>query len=162
MQMKTLFLFAILLSGLLSAGIHAQEVTPAAGGNATGSGGSVSYSVGQVFYNTIPGSNGTVAQGVQQPFEIYVYTGIKEAAGIELILSVYPNPASDFLILRVENYESPNLMYRLYDIQGKLLKTNRIIESKEKIHMIDLTPAVYFLKVSDGDKEIKTFKIIKN
>jgi hypothetical protein len=42
---------------------------PQAGGEATGSGGSVSYSVGQVVYTTNTGINGSVAQGVQQPYE---------------------------------------------------------------------------------------------
>ena len=31
---------------------HAQEAIPATGGDASGSGGSASYTVGQVFYNT--------------------------------------------------------------------------------------------------------------
>lgn len=50
--------------------VHAQNGTVASGGNATGSGGSVSYSVGQVFYTTNSGSNGKVSQGVQQVFDL--------------------------------------------------------------------------------------------
>lgn len=75
-----------------------QNAIPATGGNASGSGGSVSYSVGQVTYLINTGTSGSVAQGVQQPYEISVVTGIEEASGIELEFSVYPNPASDFAI----------------------------------------------------------------
>lgn len=48
----------------LSAG-HAQEVVPASGGNASGSGGIAHYSVGQVFYANITGAQGSMDQGIQ-------------------------------------------------------------------------------------------------
>jgi hypothetical protein len=44
--------------------IRAQNAIPASGGNATGSGGSVSYTFGQVVYTTKSGTGGSVAQGV--------------------------------------------------------------------------------------------------
>lgn len=70
MRNKKLKLSALLLLGLGLTGLQAQESVNATGGNASGSGGSASYSVGQVVYTTNTGTNGTVAQGVQQPFEI--------------------------------------------------------------------------------------------
>ena len=60
----------------------AQEAIPAAGSNAIGSGGSVSYSVGQVVYTINTGTNGSVAEGVQQPYEISVVVGIEQAKDI--------------------------------------------------------------------------------
>jgi len=50
--------------------LQAQVAIPASGGNATGTGGTVSYSVGQVFYTINTGTTGFIVQGVQQPFEI--------------------------------------------------------------------------------------------
>ncbi len=71
---------------------------------ASGSDGTASYTVGQVVYTTETGTNGySIAQGVQQPFEISVVTGIKEAKDISLSVSAYPNPTSDYLIVKVEN-----------------------------------------------------------
>lgn len=46
----------------------AQQANVSSGGNATGSGGSVSYSVGQVFFSGNSGTGGSVSQGVQQSF----------------------------------------------------------------------------------------------
>ncbi|NIJ54587.1 T9SS type A sorting domain-containing protein [Dyadobacter arcticus] len=46
----------------------AQQGSVSSGGNATGSGGSVSYSVGQVFYISNTAAGGTVSAGVQQAF----------------------------------------------------------------------------------------------
>jgi hypothetical protein len=84
MKYKKLILSALLLSGLGLTGLQAQEVIPAVGGNASGSGGSVSYSVGQVAYQTHTGTNGSVVEGVQQPYEISVLTAIEEAKNINL------------------------------------------------------------------------------
>ena len=143
----------------------AQEVIPASGGNAEGTGGSVSYSVGQLFYRIYPGTNGSVAEGVQQPYEISLVTGIAEAEGIILTVSAFPIPAKDFLILRVENYDFEDLEYLLYDVSGRLLKEGKVTSSETTIYMTNLVPAVYFLKVlqtTPSYLEVKTFRIIKN
>jgi hypothetical protein len=127
MRHKKLKLSAVFLLGLGLTGLQAQTAVPATGGHASGSGGTVNYSVGQVVYTTnTGGSNGTVAQGVQQPFEISVVTGLVEAKGINLSVSAYPNPTTDFLNLKVENYNNTNLSYQLFDISGKLLETKKI------------------------------------
>jgi hypothetical protein len=161
MKMNVLLLFMLGLTGL-----KAQEVMPASGGNASGSGGSVSYSVGQVFYNTSTGTNGSESQGVQHPFEIIVITTSEETKDITLC-SAFPNPTTDFLTLKVENYYDGNLLYQLYDINGNLLETKRLQGIETSISLSHLVPATYFLKVLQiqsisTQKEIKIFKIIKN
>ncbi len=162
MRHKRLKLSAILLLGLGLTGLQAQETIPATGGNATGSGGSASYSVGQVVYTTNTGTNGSVAQGVQQPFEISVVTGIEQTKGINLSVSAYPNPATDFLMLKVENYDNGNLSYQLFDMNSKLLQNKKVTSNQTSIVMSNLVPATYFVKVIQENKEVKTFKVIKN
>jgi len=137
----------------------AQNFIPASGGDATGTGGTMSYTVGQVFYNTISGT-GTITQGVQQT-GISVVTGIEEASGIILEASVYPNPATDFVILKVENYETDNLSYKLYDMNGTLFQSVKVKGNETQIQMGNIRPGTYLLKIADNNKEIKTFKIIK-
>ena len=48
-----------------------HQVLSASGGDATGSGGSVAYSVGQIVYTTSTGTTGSVAQGVEQANGVY-------------------------------------------------------------------------------------------
>jgi len=162
MRHKKLKLSAVLLLGLGLTGLQAQTSINATGGNASGSGGSASYSVGQVVYTTNTGTNGSVAQGVQQPFEISVVTAIEEAKGINLSVSAYPNPTTDYLTLEVKEYELSNLHFQLYDMSGKLLQSEKITGNQTSIVMSNLVPATYFVKVIQGNKEVKTFKIIKN
>lgn len=149
----------VLVSGLTE--LKAQEAVIASGGNAAGTGGSVSYSVGQVVYTTNTGTNGSAVQGVQQPYEISTVTGIEEAKGINLVCFAYPNPATDFIKLIIEDYEVQHIRYQVYDINGSLLLSNKVEANETNISIQSLLPATYFLKVTDRDKLIKTFKIIK-
>lgn len=162
MKQKKIKLTALTLFVLGITGLQAQEAIPSSGGNAAGSGGSVSYSIGQLVYTTNTGTNGSIAQGVQQPFEIAVITALIEAKEITLGYSVYPNPVSENVQLNTENYETQNLTYQLLDISGKLLERKKIIGNETIISMGNFTHAAYFLKITDNNKEIKTFKIIKN
>ena len=161
--MAMLFSFVFSFSYLM-----AQESLNATGGNASGGGGSVSYSIGQVFYTINTGTDGSVAQGVQQPFEISVVTGLEEAIGINLSVTTYPNPTTDCLTLRIDEFEISNLSYQLYNVQGKLLQSEIISGSQTSIVMSNLVPAIYFVKVIvktqdiASQQEVKTFKIIKN
>lgn len=162
MRHRLLKFIALLLLGPGLTGLQAQTSVNATGGNASGSGGSVSYSVGQVLYQTHTGTNGSVAHGVQQPYEISVVTAIKDAKDINLSVSAYPNPATGYLTLEVNGFELSNLSFQLYDISGQLLQNQKITGSQTGIAMGNLAPATYFVKVIQGNKEVKTFKIIKN
>ena len=161
MQLKKVkFVILILLTSGLT-GLKAQESLSASGFNGSGSGGSVSGTIGQVFYTSII-TNGSVAQGVQQPFEISVESGIEEAKEISLHCIAYPNPANNFLTLKVENFNKQNLSYNLFDVNGKLLEKKNIESNETSMNMGNYIPATYFLKVIKDNKTIETFKIIKN
>jgi hypothetical protein len=151
----------MLLLAIVITGLQAQEGNPATGGKAAGSGGSVSYTVGQVAYTTNIGTTGSVAQGVQQPFEISVVAGIEEAKDINLMVTVYPNPSSDYITLKVESYNVEDLLYQLFDLNGKLLENKILTGNETKIDMNNLVPATYYLKIIQNENAIKTFQIIK-
>ena len=166
---KTKFIFLILIS-LAFVGLQAQIAIPASGGEASGDGGSVSYSIGQLAYTTDAEANGSIAQGVQQPYEISVVTTIDQEQSITLESSVYPNPATDYLTLKVSNTDSGDnstsnslLSFQLFDMNGTLLISKDLAGSNETgINMDKYVPATYFLKLFRDNKEIKTYKIIKN
>jgi hypothetical protein len=152
---------ALLLLGFGLTTVQAQQAPNASGGDASGSGGSVAYSVGQVVYTTQTGTTGSVVQGVQQPYEISIVLGIEDHQ-ISLNMQAYPNPTSNFLTLNIGNYELSNLSFQLFDLTGKLIESKEIKNSIETIHMENLSSATYFLKVTRDNKEVKTFKLIKN
>lgn len=158
-QKKMIASVAFLLLGL--GGVHAQETVPATGGDASGAGGSSSYTVGQVVYTTNTGANGSVAQGIQQPYQVSITGGI-DLTEIDLELVAYPNPTMDILTLNTGNYNDENLTYQLYDVQGKLLDSKQVVNSSATIGMQDLPRSTYLLNVLDNNSLIKTFRIVKN
>jgi hypothetical protein len=156
--LNTLFLF------LGFNGLQAQEVITTSGGNISGNEGSVSYSIGQVVYATNTGPGGSVAQGVQQPFEISVLTGFKETSNITLRFNAFPNPTAGILNLTVDATLLPDiqkLSYELFDTHGNLLKNEKLTSSQTLIDMGNLVSAIYFLKISGDSSELTNFKIIK-
>lgn len=153
--------FSLLLLSSICLSIHAQSVNPATGGNGTGTGGSVTYTVGQIVYTTNTGTNGTVSQGVQQPFEISVVTAIQNTDGIILECIVYPNPTRGQIKLVIKTKDFENLRFQLYDLNGVRIQDKKMNEEETEILMGSLFPSTYILKVLTGNKELKTFKIIK-
>jgi hypothetical protein len=141
--------------------LMAQQATAASGGNASGSNGSSSYSVGQVVYVAVTGSNGAVSQGVQQPIEIFTLSG-EEFANITLEAIVFPNPTISNVTLKISNFSLDALSYQLFDIHGKSISAGKI-SNEETFFNMDAYPAsIYILKITSNSKELKTFKIIKN
>lgn len=158
--MKQIKTMACIVFVLLSfGGLHAQESLNSSGSVATGTGGVASYSVGQVFYTTISGSNGSLAQGVQQPYEISEVIGIDEIT-FQMEMIVFPNPTTNHLTLTTGD-NSP-YSYQLYDLQGRIIEEKEVSATNAYIDMEALPTATYFLKVSKNSRTIKTFKIIKN
>lgn len=156
-------LSAMLFLALGFTALQAQQSINASGNNASGSGGLVSYSVGQAAYQTHTGTTGTVAEGVQQAYEISV-VGLNELAeGIALTASAFPNPVSGLLKLHIDkDIHERNLVFQLINLEGKQMESRRISSETTEIHMGDLKAGVYFLKLLDtDDKEYQTFKIIK-
>ena len=138
----------------------AQDAIVPSGGNGTGSNGSFSYTVGQIEYTTLVGVNGSVRQGVQQPFEVSVGFGA-ELKHINLELSAYPNPTTDYLFLSVEDVTHSDFRAELYDLRGRLLRSIIIEGETTKIDMKRYEQAIYLVHVYDNNSIVKTFKIIK-
>jgi hypothetical protein len=152
----------LLAAGLLWAGLaQAQESANASGGDATGSGGTVAYSIGQVVYTTNSGSSGSVAQGVQHAYEIFT-VGIEETT-LNISLIAFPNPTSENLTLQISDINNEKLAYQLFDIQGKLLSNGQVTAQQTQINTASLPSATYFIHVvNQENKQVQSFKIIKN
>lgn len=158
-QKKSLSIFFFLL--LLPTFLFAQQASVAAGGNAIGTNGSSSYSIGQVVYASTNGNNGFLTQGVQQPFEISVVLDVKQDIAINVQFNAYPNPTTNTLLLKSENSADSILNYQLSDESGKLIFNKKISEVEMVIPMDYLASGIYFLSILEKNAVIKTFKIIK-
>ena len=160
--MKTKFTQNIVILGSLFFCLtsNAQQSVNASGGNGSGAGGSFSYTVGQIDYVSANGSNGSISQGVQQPFEIVVL-GTNAFTNINLEMKAYPNPTTANLNLKITNYAIENLDYLLFDISGRIISQQKITFEETAISMENLSAGNYLLQIAENGKTLKTFKIIK-
>lgn len=156
-KIKKLILVGLLLYGSIVLG---QSSLNASGGDATASNGSVAYSVGQTFYTSNTGSNGKIAEGVQQAFELYALD-IKDTT-LKTSLSIMPNPVIEILMLQIGNYTNQKLIYQLFDFQGRILDSSAINAEITEIDMSGLPTATYLLYIVNQDeKRVQSFKVIK-
>lgn len=132
----------------------------ASGSTASGTSGSVTYTIGQVFYTYIGESVYNVAQGIQHQ-QTEKTLGMPETSRAELF--IFPNPTTDYVNLSLNGLELDygKKHYKLYDMQGRLLKQNTITESETPISLSTLGSAIYILTVYIDDQVLKTFKILK-
>lgn len=153
-KITLLFIFCAAIS-------YAQNNTVASGGDAAGSSGSVAYTVGQISYETISNSSGSISQGIQQPFEIFELT-TDEMMQPNFTMLVFPNPVVNNLTIRIEETDWTDLTYHLYDLQGRIVSNGNITQSEFHIEMNHLPKSVYVLRISKQNQTLKSFKIIKN
>jgi hypothetical protein len=76
---------------------------------------------------------------------------------IDNSISVYPNPAKNSVNVKSEFIIQS---IALYDVQGRLLVTKLVNESKSLIDISDKSNGIYFLKIT-SDKGTKVEKVIK-
>ena len=101
-----------------------------------------------------------MAQGVQQPYEIYS-VGIEESPA-DISLSTFPNPTQGLLTLEFDDYANQAMDYQIVDLHGKIMLTERINSAHTQIDLSAFVQGTYFIKVIKDAKSVKTYKIIKN
>jgi len=159
MAYKITFLSLLLFS--LAIATLAQEGVTASGGDISGTAGSVSYSVGQVFFQSNSGSTGNLIEGVQQPYEL-VTVNIFEPIKNEIVISIFPNPTLGRLNIGLNELIGNKLEYRIIDFQGQVWDENKLNSTRTRIELHQLPPAPYLLQIWQDNQLIQSSKIIKN
>lgn len=79
----------------------------------------------------------------------------------EISLKVYPNPASDFINIKVTAVDASRLVLELYNTSGSKVLSNIVIDQPVlQVNIKDIPSGIYYLKLSVPDQE-KLFKIEK-
>jgi hypothetical protein len=154
---KRLLTLSALFVGVFSFG---QTSLNTSGASVSNNSGSISYSIGQVAYQSVSNSSGLVSQGVQQAYVISTLN--LEEKTFNFTLNAFPNPTTENLNLRVGNYNQEKLAYKLIDLEGKVISEASMHSEETTIDMKQLPVATYFVEVHNEGKKVQTFKIIKN
>jgi hypothetical protein len=131
---------------LMSCGFcsFAQNAISSTGGHFKTTGGSTSFTVGQVAY-VLKKGNGSYLN------EELVY--LKE-------VQLYPNPTQETVILILSSKEDVQVRYTIMDYLGKEIKYGIILSEKSEISLRDLPSGNYFISLK-SKKEIRIFKMVK-
>lgn len=134
-----------------------QQNTVAAGGTASGSGGTATFTVGQIDYSNASGTTGSINEGVQQPFEFFKEVGLQE---IDISIELYPNPAEDGVF--ITSYKLTQFdRIDMYDSRGRLVISHKINSDSEEIDLNHLEAGTYHLNFLGQNELQQTYKLIK-
>jgi len=150
----------ILLIALCATFLQAQEVVTTAGSYGETTSGSLSWTIGEPVIETITDGTNTLTQGFQQSKLTVTAINNLKVPGIEL--SVYPNPTNSFLSIEVKTDKQRDLQLSLFDLNGRLILQKKMAGNKQTIKMQNYKPATYILKVTEANKDIKTYQIVKH
>ncbi len=98
---------------------------------------------------------------MQQAYEIFTI-GINEEEQ-SVSASIFPNPTQEGITLEVKELANEQLTYSVFDIEGKLLQTDKVCAAQTNILLKEFTPGIYFIQINNSEnKKVQLFKIIKH
>jgi hypothetical protein len=147
---------------ILNVSTNAQQVIASAGGyyvsgpaNLT-----LSWTLGETLIPSYGPSNGLIlTHGFQSVLRTVI---VEENIDTPVKVTVFPNPASDYLNISFDEPLDTEVNLMLIDAQGKLFK-NQVIEaatSEIQLNFQDLPSGIYLLKLTKG-KLSNVYKVVK-
>ena len=116
------------------------------------------WSVGESVIETY----GSGAYVLTQGFHQSDYSAVKvEDLRTDIKLSVYPNPATDFITIEFPAFQKQKLTVTLTDQTGKVFVRKQIVNNTEQLDFSSYSCGIYFLTAEFDNQKIKSFKIIK-
>lgn len=114
------------------------------------------YIIGPTYYGVVVSDNFTMngnnSVTVTETTSTYTPTVITESSLPDYKIVVFPNPAADLVAIQVEGLLRQDISASLYDMDGKLIKTFKIIKGSTIWHIdaSTLYSGNYILQLSDG------------
>ncbi len=167
---RSIIVILLVMAGAIN--IRAQGIGPSAlnatGGTALIGGSEFDWSVGEMtMVSTFTTPNVIITQGVLQPSDAMV--SVPDTKSLSKLLKVFPNPATDIVNLQYTSSNDGTLSYRLLDMAGKEISSQRIVVASGHANgQVDVKPlavATYMLEVTivpeNGAPETMSYKIQK-
>lgn len=78
-----------------------------------------------------------------------------------LQLSIFPNPATEFINVAAANGEVTDMKIGFYALSGKEIQDIGAVQLPYKVNLTNLPVGTYFLRLTDKAGQFKNFKIVK-
>lgn len=117
----------------------------------------LSFTIGETMVETYEQENLILNQGFHQAS--YTITDISIEDNAELEISLYPNPAIDFVNI---NCKEQDFEFRLINIEGKIILNGIISEHITIVPLSNISEGQFLIEVySTKNSYRKTFKLVK-
>jgi len=90
---------------------------------------------------------------------VQVLTDISENA-LDRALNIYPNPTKGILNLELDNVKSSDYTYSILNLQGKVMSSELLMNSKETIDLSFLATGLYLLELRENGEIVDTQKLM--
>ena len=100
---------------------------------------------------------------LQNLFDEWLLTSVNETEGITNTVQVFPNPATTMIEIDLGVVPPDDqTILNIYSVNGKLVKTERLIQSKTELEISELMENnMYFYRINKNEKTIANGKFIK-
>lgn len=86
--------------------------------------------------------------------------GIEETDKSYLSINIYPNPLTEYLNVEIaSNNNFKECKYQIVDLNGRILISNIITGSKNRINVAELSSGLYFFQIYSSNKLLSSTKI---
>ena len=146
--MKTLL--TIFVAFLMGYSVKAQSNIVTAGGNATNSTGSVSYSIGQIDLQYHSSADYSVSEGIQQ---VYAFDTVMSVDGVQhdFQISIWPNPSADEMNIEyTTSYELP-LSLTVTDVKGAVIASQSVTQGQYSFDVNTWAAGTYYVSLNNGE-----------
>jgi len=155
------FILFFLMVWVIPLGVKAQTSVHSSWGEGTGAAGSMTYSVGQVFFQTVsvPGV-ARISQGVQHPLEVLT-TGMDDADQTLEGIMLFPNPTEGDLNLQIQGFTPGVFSYRVMNNLGQCIQGGEVQSAWSLLSLESVSAGSYRIEVRDKGGKQRIFQVIK-
>lgn len=158
---------ASLLTATLSFGQASvdRSAINAGGADYAGAGFGISYSIGEVFTQTLEQPTIVLTEGFQQPLDSASENGVREMMVDDITLRAFPNPTGSAVTLQILNRSSGVRGLEALEVmsmRGDVLSRIAVDRSAERVDVDfrTLESGTYFLKVC-GQHGTRALRVVK-
>jgi hypothetical protein len=150
-----LFMFLRLSCGAQSV----QGVITSAGGQSVVDDLSLNWTLGETITPTFISGSLILTHGLQQQL---ILTTVEEKFILPGTVKVFPNPAGEYLNIKLETPVDDEIVLYLLDDQGRQIKREIIGSSvsEKQISLQDIPAGLYYIQLTRG-KLVNVYKVIK-
>ena len=153
--------YIILMVIMIPLGVNGQTSINSSWGEGTGTGGRMTYSMGQVFVQNVdvPGV-ARIAEGIQHPLEVLT-SGMDDVSQILGGVMLFPNPTAGELNLQIQEFRPGLFSYRIFNNLGQSIQNEDVHNSSCLISLETLVAGNYRIEVTNRSGKQKIFQVIK-